>query len=50
MTRNLQLYQEQDVDIALLEALVQNEAAIKLYQKVGYEITEQLVCLQHTGN
>ncbi|BFT71888.1 GNAT family N-acetyltransferase [Paenibacillus sp. P36] len=49
MLRNLQLYQEQDVDIALLEALVQNEAAIKLYQKVGYEITEQLVCLQHTG-
>ncbi|MEC0265761.1 GNAT family N-acetyltransferase [Paenibacillus anseongense] len=49
MLRNLQLYQEQDVDIALLEALVQNEAAINLYQKVGYEITEQLVCLQHTG-
>jgi GNAT superfamily N-acetyltransferase len=49
MTRNLQLYQEQGVDIALLEALVQNDAAIKLYQKVGYEITEQLDCLQHMG-
>ncbi|MCY9662194.1 GNAT family N-acetyltransferase [Paenibacillus chondroitinus] len=49
MLRNLQLYQEQGVDTAMLEALVQNEAAIKLYQKVGYEITEHLVCLQHTG-
>ncbi|KQX65852.1 GNAT family N-acetyltransferase [Paenibacillus sp. Root444D2] len=48
MERNLQLYREQGVDIALLEALIQNEAAKKLYQSVGYDITEQLICLQHT--
>lgn len=46
MERNLQLYREQEVGIALLEALVENETAIKLYRSVGYEITEQLVCLQ----
>ncbi|NRF93034.1 GNAT family N-acetyltransferase [Paenibacillus frigoriresistens] len=48
MERNLQLYREQGVDIALLEALIQNKAAIKLYQSVGYVITEQLISLQHT--
>jgi GNAT superfamily N-acetyltransferase len=48
MERNLQLYRDQGVDIALLEALIQNKAAIKLYQSVGYSITEQLICLQHT--
>ncbi|MDQ0875654.1 GNAT superfamily N-acetyltransferase [Paenibacillus sp. V4I3] len=48
MKRNLQLYREQGVDIALLEALIQNKAAIKLYQSVGYGITEQLISLQHT--
>ncbi|MDQ0915155.1 GNAT family N-acetyltransferase [Paenibacillus sp. V4I5] len=48
MERNLQLYREQGADIALLEALIQNKAAIKLYQSVGYGITEQLISLQHT--
>lgn len=48
MERNLQLYYEQGADIALLEALIQNKAAIKLYQSVGYGITEQLISLQHT--
>lgn len=50
MERNLQLYREQGVDIALLEAIIQNKAAIKLYQSVGYRITEQLICLQHTDS
>ncbi|WP_171684953.1 GNAT family N-acetyltransferase [Paenibacillus planticolens] len=48
MERNLQLYREQGVETALLEALVQNEAAIHLYRSVGYEITEQLICLERT--
>ncbi|MBP1964438.1 GNAT family N-acetyltransferase [Paenibacillus aceris] len=48
MERNLQLYREQEAGIALLEALVHNETAIKLYRSVGYEITEQLVCLQRS--
>ncbi|SDN70043.1 Ribosomal protein S18 acetylase RimI [Paenibacillus sp. yr247] len=48
MERNFQLYREQGVDIAFLEALIQNESAVNLYQYVGYEITEQLISLQHT--
>lgn len=48
MERNLQLYREQGAEIALLEALIQNKAAIKLYQSVGYGITEQLISLQYT--
>lgn len=49
MERNLALYREHVVDAALLEALIHNDAAIRLYQKVGYEITERLVGLQHEG-
>ncbi|MGG1516863.1 GNAT family N-acetyltransferase [Paenibacillus oryzisoli] len=49
MERNLELYREHGVDAAMLEALIQNNAAIRLYQKVGYEITERLVGLQHDG-
>jgi RimJ/RimL family protein N-acetyltransferase len=44
----LQYYREQEVDIALLEALVQNERAIKLYQNAGYDIIERLISLQYT--
>ncbi|RED52820.1 GNAT family N-acetyltransferase [Cohnella lupini] len=46
--RNLQYYRELEVDIALLEALVQNERAIKLYRNAGYDIIERLISLQHT--
>ncbi|MDD9268082.1 GNAT family N-acetyltransferase [Paenibacillus sp. GCM10023248] len=49
MERNLELYREQGAAAALLEALIQNDAAIRLYQKVGYEITERLLGLQHEG-
>lgn len=47
MLKNLELYREQGVDIATLEALDQNEPAIKLYEHVGYEIMDRLVLLQH---
>lgn len=46
MNQNIQLYQKEDVEIALLEAIAQNEPAIKLYQHVGYEIIERLISLQ----
>lgn len=49
MLRNLELYREQGVELAILEALTQNESAIKLYQYVGYEITDRLMILQHMG-
>ncbi|MBP3963884.1 GNAT family N-acetyltransferase [Paenibacillus lignilyticus] len=44
MAQNVQLYREQNVNLALLEAIIQNEPAIKLYQGAGYQITGQLVC------
>ncbi|NQX66203.1 GNAT family N-acetyltransferase [Paenibacillus alba] len=49
MARNLELYREQGVGTATLEALVQNEPAIRLYQQAGYEISDHLLLLQHTG-
>lgn len=49
MMKNLELYREQGVDIATLEALSQNENAIKLYKSVGYEWVDQLVISQHEG-
>ncbi|MEC0232599.1 GNAT family N-acetyltransferase [Paenibacillus alba] len=49
MARNLELYREQGVRTATLEALVQNEPAIRLYQQAGYEISDHLLLLQHTG-
>ncbi|OPH57744.1 hypothetical protein BC351_04330 [Paenibacillus ferrarius] len=50
MARNLELYREQGVGIATLEALVQNEPAIRLYQQAGYEISDHLLLLQHSGS
>ncbi|REE94604.1 ribosomal protein S18 acetylase RimI-like enzyme [Paenibacillus taihuensis] len=50
MQQNVQIYREQGVDIALLEAMSQNEPAIKLYTNTGYHITERLVGLQQTGS
>jgi ribosomal protein S18 acetylase RimI-like enzyme len=47
MERNLELYDEQGVDLASLEALSQNEQAIKLYTRVGYTIIDRLAILQH---
>ncbi|SDW19411.1 GNAT family N-acetyltransferase [Paenibacillus sp. CF384] len=44
MAQNIQLYREQNVNLALLEAIKQNEAAIKLYQGAGYQTTGELVC------
>jgi hypothetical protein len=35
--------------VATLEALADNEAAIKLYQRCGYEIVDRLILLQHDG-
>lgn len=50
MQQNVHLYRGQAVDIALLEAMSQNEPAIKLYTSTGYRITERLVGLQQTGS
>ncbi|NDI34478.1 GNAT family N-acetyltransferase [Chengkuizengella sediminis] len=43
MTEIFTIYKENGVDIATLEAIKQNEKAIKLYQKMGYDIKDQLL-------
>lgn len=47
MERKLELYAEQGVNLALLEALSENEKAIRLYQSVGFEIVDRLAILQN---
>ncbi|XID93491.1 GNAT family N-acetyltransferase [Paenibacillaceae bacterium WGS1546] len=49
MERNMALYEEAHVDEAWLEAVSQNERAIRLYASVGYETVDRLGNLQHTG-
>jgi len=45
----LQMYREKQVDTATLEAITQNERAIKLYRHFGYETVDRLVIFQHEG-
>ncbi|WP_137792124.1 GNAT family N-acetyltransferase [Bacillus sp. E(2018)] len=45
----LNIYEEEKVDVARLEAIKENEAAIKLYTSMGYETFEELTYLQHEG-
>lgn len=45
----LEIYEEQNVDIARLEAIKENETAIKLYKKMGYQTFEELAFMQHEG-
>lgn len=45
----LNLYSEEGVEIATLEALSTNNVAIALYQKCGYEVIDRLVFLEHEG-
>jgi GNAT superfamily N-acetyltransferase len=42
------VYSEEGVEIATLEAIKENERAIRLYEKHGYEITDHLVYLSGT--
>lgn len=42
----LDLYAQELVDIATLEAISSNESAIALYQKCGYEVVDELMFLQ----
>lgn len=45
----LKIYREEQVAIATLEAISQNEKAIALYQKMGYEVIDRLLFLQRDG-
>ncbi|WP_176560275.1 GNAT family N-acetyltransferase [Brevibacillus dissolubilis] len=49
MEATLALYEEEGVELAILEALHQNEPAIRLYQSVGYEIVDRLVFYTKEG-
>ncbi|MDQ2855718.1 MAG: GNAT family N-acetyltransferase [Acidobacteriota bacterium] len=49
MTATLDLYHEHGVEIAMLEAVSENQHAISLYEKFGYEIIDGLLFLRHTG-
>jgi len=50
MMETLQVYREEGVDIATLEAISSNERAIALYKKLGYEIIDDLVHLELKGS
>ncbi|WNB91910.1 GNAT family N-acetyltransferase [Bacillus sp. NEB1478] len=45
----LDIYAQKEVDTARLEAIMSNTAAIKLYEKMGYEKFEELIFLNHDG-
>lgn len=45
MEETLKVYDEEGVEAATLEAIKENEKAIRLYEKFGYKITDHLVYL-----
>ena len=45
----LDLYKEQSVEVATLEALSDNKSAIGLYESFGYRTVDRLLFLQHDG-
>ena len=49
MRATIDLYQEQEIELATLEAISENEPAISLYRQFGYEIVDQLIFLNHEG-
>ncbi|MBD0380151.1 GNAT family N-acetyltransferase [Paenibacillus sedimenti] len=46
--RSIRLYKEQGVHLTTLEAISENERAIKLYEKMGYQLKDRLLILQNT--
>lgn len=45
----LKIYEEKNVDMAILEAISDNEAAIQLYRSLGYEISGTVEFMQQQG-
>ncbi|MFS1517117.1 GNAT family N-acetyltransferase [Bacillus sp. SCS-151] len=50
MAATLAIYEEEGVEIATLEAIKENEKAIHLYKKLGYEIEDNLLFIAHEGS
>lgn len=48
MEAALRVYADEEVEVATLEAIKENERAIRLYEKFGYETTDSLVYLNGT--
>ncbi|MDQ1146325.1 ribosomal protein S18 acetylase RimI-like enzyme [Bacillus sp. SORGH_AS 510] len=48
MEEILKIYNEEGCEVATLEAIKENERAIRLYKRFGYEITDSLVYLSGT--
>jgi len=49
MDETLKIYKEEGVDLATLEAISENERAIALYKKIGYEVIDDLAHLELKG-
>ncbi|CAG7636893.1 GNAT family N-acetyltransferase [Paenibacillus allorhizosphaerae] len=49
MQASLDIYREEKVNIATLEAIRANAPAIELYKRMGYSIVDRLAVLQHKG-
>ncbi|MCA1029437.1 GNAT family N-acetyltransferase [Bacillus timonensis] len=45
----LEIYKEESVSLATLEAVSENQRAIELYKTMGYEVVDDLVHFSHTG-
>lgn len=50
MQEALSIYEEENVDIAILEAILENEKAISLYEQYGYQVVDHLHHLRHAGS
>lgn len=48
MEAAMQVYQEEGVEVATLEAFRQNERAISLYERMGYQVRDHLLFLTRT--
>ena len=46
---SIELYAQEDVGLATLEAISTNKPAIALYRKFGYEVVDNLIFLRHEG-
>lgn len=49
MRATMDIYREQEIERATLEALADNQPAISLYQQFGYEVVDRLTFLAHEG-
>ncbi|GAX90167.1 GNAT family N-acetyltransferase [Effusibacillus lacus] len=49
IAKTLEIYQEEQVEIATLEAVSENEPAIALYERMGYVTTDRLLFFHHEG-